>query len=395
MKKQNQSTSDSILDNLMNEALNTLEDIIDGRSNLKTPKEVLDIKPLDIRFYIDYKQKGKVSLSQLIDNTIEKYTTDVYFSKKEYDNSTTSNNIFSHSRYKNFIFKNKLAHIKSKFLNNHWKLCQVDKVVNTDKPYLLYFYHLLNSINNVFYIYNAQFNSNVTKYKYSNFETSLGKKIEEAQNKLDSHEVAKLEFHKSIIETHKDNHIEGSLVISILNKIDNTYCYVKNEIQDSEYPILKQSEFFNKSFEKVNFTLNDLYNGYAQLNYWNYAHSDNEFYKKSVYEVSEKIKGFKTKTPVYNIPKEIISNHILELYNFVFEKDVIKQIRGNKVRPKILKYYDGIEIPTTKNISKLENEWFDFLYENILSQRPKIKQFVKDHRNFTFQSACQIRATFY
>lgn len=63
-----QSHSNFSIDDLMNEMLNLLEDVIDKKIYHYPVREKVEFVPMDIKFYIDYKQEGKASLSGLIDN---------------------------------------------------------------------------------------------------------------------------------------------------------------------------------------------------------------------------------------------------------------------------------------------------------------------------------------
>ena len=103
----------------------------------------------------------------------------------------------------------------------------------------------------------------------------------------------------------------------------------------------------------------------------------------------------RTTTTIPNLKKDFITREIIELFNLALEKEQIINIRQSKKSPNILKVYDGIYIYTTKNLSKLEDDFYNFFIDNFIEETPKIKDFIHEHKEEMKNFISQLRIQFY
>lgn len=375
----------------MSEKINDIEYLIDN--NLFFEKIYIHSCPIHRLQYIKYyKTKNSLTLNELVENTINRYIDDLKESKRIYELEEDANFLYSEKRYKKYIPNERLDKIKYKFINS--KLYYLDWIISSvQNPYLEYLFLFLKSINSAIYIKENQFSNLATQYNYDNYEKKTEAMKSNAENLFDENSLIDSKIHKGIIETYKENKIEGSLIISsITNKILAKLVQMEDneELTEKEKDTLSRNQYFNKRFEHVNFTENGMYNGFAQACYYNYAHA--------------RIKEFKQLRLTYNknrtvtIPKfsnDIISGIIIELFNLALEKDEIKSIRPTKKIPNILKSYDDIYIYATKDLSKLDKEFYDFIIENFFNKTPKIQNFINEHQEEMKNLISQLRIIFY
>ncbi|AXX90500.1 hypothetical protein CKA55_12800 [Arcobacter suis] len=363
-------------------------------NNLFFEKVYIHSCPIHILQYIKYyKIKNKLSLNELVDNTLNRYIADLKELKRVYELDEDVNFLYSEKRYKNNISKELLEKLKYKFMNS--KLYYLDWIVSSIRnPYLEYFYLFLNSINNSLYIKENQFNNSSTQYNYDNFVNKTKSMRENAENFFDENLLIDSKLHKGIIETYKEDKIEGSMIISsITNKIFAKLIQIMDieEIDEKDKIILNRNQQFHKKFEYVNFTENEMYNGFAQACFYNYAQARIEQFKSLRKEYNKN----KTAT-IPNFTKDIISKKIMELFNLVLdEKDAIKNIRQNKKTPNILKIYDDIKIYTTKDLSEIDKGFYKFIIENFFDETPKMQNFLNEHKEEMQNFTSQLRIIFY
>jgi hypothetical protein len=369
-----------------------IEYLIDN--NLFFEKVYIHSCPLHIIQYIKYyKIKNKLSLNELVDNTINRYLDNLKELKRVYELDEDINLLYSEKRYKNNISKELLEKLKYKFMNS--KLYYLDWIVSSIKnPYLEYFYLFLNSINNSLYIKENQFNNSSTQYNYDNFVNKTKSMKEDGENFFDENLLIDSKLHKGIIETYKEDKIEGSMIISsITNKIFAKLIQIMDieEIDEKDRIILNRNQQFHKKFEYVNFTENEMYNGFAQACFYNYAQARIEQFKSLRKEYNKN----KTAT-IPDFTKDTISKEIIELFNLVLdEKDAIKNIRQNKKPPNILKIYDDITIYTTKDLSEVDRGFYKFIIKNFFDETPKMQNFLNEHKEEMQNFTSQLRILFY
>lgn len=340
-----------------------------------------------------YRMKNKISLNELVDNSINRYIDDLKELKRVYELDEDTNLLYSEKRYKNNISKELLKELKYKFMNS--KLYYLDCViVSVKNPYLEYFYLFLNSINNSLYIKENQFNNSSTQYNNDNYVNKIKSMRENAENFFDENLLIDSKLHKGIIETYKEDKIEGSMIISsITNKIFTKLIQIMDieEINEKDKIILNRNQQFHKKFEYVNFTENEMYNGFAQACFYNYGQARIEQFKSLRKEYNKN----KTAT-IPNFTKDIISKEIIELFNLVLdEQNAIKNIRQNKKSPNILKIYDDIVIYTTKNLSEIDKGFYKFIIESFFNETPKMQNFVKNNEDDMKNLTSQLRILFY
>ena len=387
----NYSTTLKNLDKQEEEILDEFENLI--KSQDKNKNIQIHTVPLNIKFYIEYQRDRELSLPKLIDNTFNKYINDINNLKEQYLKDSNNTN-YADKRYKNYITQQNLQEIKTKYMDSY-KLNEVDKIVVIDKPYFQYLLFLLNGLNSIKYIDKVQFNSNATQYKNDTYKHKLDKEINEAQEKCNMNDEAGAKLSKGLIDTYQNDKIEGSLLISILNKVDVYSSLINENCEDEDYHILKQKEFFNKSYKSINFTLNDLYIGYSQLSYWNYGQADYNSYKQARIDVNKQIKKSMSEMSLSLISKEQIRNDLYNLFELVFGENIITPIRAIATKPQVLKYYDNIMIPTIKDISTLEEDFFKFFSHIVYNKRTILKEYVKNNFHEIYAVTCQIRPLFY
>ncbi|MCT7604688.1 hypothetical protein N5U17_10625 [Aliarcobacter butzleri] len=347
--------------------------------------------PIHKEQIINYRMKHKFDLKELINNTINRYFDDLVEFKRRYELDKNANLIYSEKRYMNYISLNKIEELKFKFMNS--PLTYLEYVVSSvQKPYLDFLYNFLFAINQSLYIKNVQFNNNSIQYNYNNYKNKITSMKENALNFNDEKKLQDAKIHEGLITLYKDNKIEGSATISSITnsmifKIIEFY-----EIEDmnkEDIEILKKNQFFHKQFEKVNFTEKEMYDGYAQAIYYNYAHFKIKQYK---YYRSEYNKN-RTSTIPY-IRKDIIANEVKELFNFLMDKNVIESIRETSKKTELLKYYDEIPIFTTKNLTNLDDNFYEFMIENFFDKNEDLN-FINSNLEQFKNIVSKLRTIFY
>lgn len=350
-----------------------------------------------VQYIKDFEMKNKISLAQLIDNTINRYFDNLLESQKLYELKENFNSLYSKKKYKNYIKKEKLEELKFKFINS--KLYYLDWViVSLKNPILEYLLLLINSINNSLYIKETQFDNSSSQYNYDNFENKIKRMKEDAENYNDENRLIDAKIHEGLIETYKEDKIVGSAVISsITNKF--VYEFFKtldinelDDIEDKDIEILKRNQFFHKQFEKVNFTEKDMFDGFAQACYFNYAQARYEEFKILAKNYNNK-KSKTTTIPKFT--KDFIERTVVDLFNFLLEKEQIISIYKTKKVPNILKIYDDIYIYTTKNLNDLDKNFYKFVVENFLDETEKIENFKKENEEELKKLISQMRTIFY
>lgn len=341
---------------------------------------------------INYKMNNKFDLNELINNTINRYLDDLKEFKRRYELNEDANLIYSEKRYKNYILLNKIKELKLKFMNSSLK--HLEYVVSSvQKPYLDFLYSLLFAVNNCLYIKNVQFSNNSIQYNYGNYKTKISNMKEDALNFNDKNKLEDSKIHEGLIETYKNNKIEGSSIISsitnsmLLKLVD---FYDSDEINENDINILKRNQFFHKQFEKVNFTEKEMYNGYAQIVYYYYAHFRIKMYKQYRKEYNKK----KVSSIPY-IRKDLIANEVKSIFNYLIDNDVIEAIRETSNPPQVLKIYDDINIFTTKDLTKIDKDFYDFIIENFFDKTPKIQNFINEHQEEIKNLISKLRIMFY
>lgn len=368
-----------------------IEDLIDN--NLFFEKIYIHSCPLHMLQYIKYyKTKNSLILNELVENTINRYIDDLKESKRLYELEENSNLLYSEKRYKKNIPNERLEKIKNKYMNS--KLYYLDWVVSSiQKPYLEYLYLFLNSINHSLYIKENQFNNSSTQYNYDNFEKKTNTMKSNAENLFDENLLSDSKLHKGIIETYKEDKIEGSLIISsITNKILAKLVQIADseELTEKDKNILNRNQQFHKKFEYVNFTENEMYNGFAQVCYYNYARA------RIVQFQQLRIIYNKSRTAtIPSLTQDIISKEIMALFNIALGKDEIKSISPTKKPPNVLKIYDDIYIYTTKDLTKIDKDFYDFIIENFFNKTPKIQSFINEHQEEMKNLISNLRIIFY
>lgn len=349
-----------------------------------------------VQFIKYFQMKNIITPNQLVDNTINRYLDMLEENRRLYELEKDFNLLHSKKRYKNYITKEKLEKIKYKFINS--KLYYLDWVIDCyQNPILEYLYLFINSINNSLYIKETQFN-NSTQYNYDNFENKLKKIKVEAENNNDENRLIDAKIHEGLIKTYKDDKIEGSAIISsITNKF--VYEFLKNidldefeDINDKDIEILKRNQFFHKRFERVNFTEKEMLDGFAQACYYNYAQARFEEFK--ILMKNFNLKKNKT-TTIPKLTKDFIERAIVDLFNSILEKEQIISIYKTKKPPNILKNYENITIYTTKNLDKLDKDFYKFILENFFDETEKIKKFKKEHEKELKNLIFSLRILFY
>lgn len=276
-------------------------------------------------------------------------------------------------------------------------------VIDIKKPYLLHLFELLESINNIKYIVHEQFGQQQTQYNYDNYKRKTEKKKEEAKayHKEQAYDEAKM--HEGLIDTYKDDHVEGSWLISLLN---NPFTgYLDSLFDEDETSIIRENKYFQKSYEKANFTEEELYRGYAQLLYWQYAHKRYDEYKKFVQANNAKAKKYNPNREDYSnyrkyitrITKEQIADKVKVLFNYLLHEDAVKQVRVTKDKPALLKYYDkDIPIFTIKSIEDLEKAFYTLMIDELPTELIELLlQLIGDDEERLYQEFCKIRPYFY
>ena len=349
--------------------------------------------PIERLQYIDYyKRKKNLSLNDLVKNTITRYIDDLKESKRRYELEEDSNLLYSENRYKKYISTERIEKIKYKFINS--KLYYLDWVVSSIKnPYLEYLYLFLNSINSAIYIKENQFNNSSTQYNYDNYENKTNAMKSNAENLFDENALIDSRIHKGIIETYKNDKMEGSLIISsITNKIFAKLIQEVEveELNEDEKATLSRNQQFHKRFEYVNFTEKEMINGFAQACYYNYAQARIEQFKQLRTSHNQNRMAI-----IPNLTKDIISREIIELFNIAIGKEEIKSIRQRKKAPTLLKIYDEVYIYTTKDITKIDKDFYNFIIENFFDKTPKIENFIKEHEQEMKDLISQLRIQFY
>lgn len=377
---------------LKNNISNEIEYIIDN--NLFFENIPLHTCPILKTQYVKYfKVKNRLALNDLVDNSINRYIDDLKELKRLYVLDKNANLLFSEKRYKNYISKELLEKIKYKFMNS--KLYYLDYIVTSIKnPYLDYFYLFINSINNSLYIKENQFNNSSTQYNYDNYENKTNRMKEDAENLFDENILTDSKLHKNLIDTYKENKIEGSMIISSITNsmlIKIIEILEIEELDEKDRSTLNRNQQFNKRFVHVNFTEKEMYDGFAQACFYNYAQARMEQFKLLRKEYNQK----RTTTTIPNLKKDFITREIIELFNLALEKEQIINIRQSKKSPNILKVYDGIYIYTTKNLSKLEDDFYNFFIDNFIEETPKIKDFIHEHKEEMKNFISQLRIQFY
>lgn len=350
-----------------------------------------------VQFIKYFGMKNKITLNQLVDNTINRYLDILEENRRLYELEKDFNLLHSKKRYKNYISKEKLEKIKYKFINS--KLYYLDCViVSLENPILEYLYLFINSINSSLYIKETQFNNNSSQYNYDNFENKIKRMKEDAENYNDENRLIDAKIHEGLIKIYKDDKIEGSAIISsITNKF--VYDFLKNidldefeDINDKDIETLKRNQFFYKKFEKVNFTEKEMLDGFAQACYYNYAQARFEEFK--ILMKNFNLKKNKT-TTIPKLTKDFIERAIVDLFNSILEKEQIISIYKTKKPPNILKNYENITIYTTKNLDKLDKDFYKFILENFLKETEKIKKFKDEHEKELKKLVSNLRILFY
>jgi len=374
----------------MSEEISDIEYLIDNNLFFKEIK--VHLCPIHKEQIILYRMNHKFDLKELIDNTINRYFDDLKEDKRRYELEDNTNLIYSEKRYKNYISHNKIEELKLKYMNSDLK--HLEYVVSSlQKPYLDFLHYLLFAVNYSLYIKNVQFNNNSTQYNYSNYENKITSMKEDALNYNDEKKLEDSKIHKGLIETYKENKIEGSATISsITNRIFLKIFefYETDEFDKNDIEILKRNQFFYKQFEKVNFTEKEMLDGYAQGVYYNYAHFKIKQYKKYRQEYNKN----KTSTIPY-IRKDLIANEVMYLFNFLIDKNVIESIRQTSKKPQLLKYYDEIQIYTIKDLTKLDDDFYEFMIENFFEKNEKIENFINSNEESLKNLASKLRSFFY
>jgi hypothetical protein len=377
--------------NLKKTLSNEIEYLIDN--NLFFEKIYIHSCPIHRLQYIKYyKTKNSLTLNELVENTINRYIDDLKESKRIYELDENFNSLYSEKRYKKYIPNERLEKIKYKFINS--KLYYLDCVVSSlENPYLEYLYLFLNSINHSLYIKENQFNNSSTQYNYDNFEKKTNTMKSNAENLFDENLLNDSKLHKGIIETYKADKIEGSLIISsITNKILAKLVQLEDteELTEKDKNILNRNQQFHKKFEYVNFTENEMYNGFAQACYYNYAQARiKEFKQLRLTYNKNKI------VTIPNLRQDVISRAIIELFNLALDKNEIKSISQTKKIPSILKIYDDIYIYATKDLTKIDKDFYDFIIENFFDKTPKIQNFINEHQEEMKNLISKLRIQFY
>lgn len=350
-----------------------------------------------VQFIKYFQMKNRITLNKLVDNTVNRYLDMLEENRRLYELEKDFNLLHSKKRYKNYISKEKLEKIKYKFINS--KLYYLDWVIDCyQNPILEYLYLFINSINNSLYIKETQFNNNSTQYNYDNFENKIKRMKEEAEDYNEENRLIDAKIHEGLINTYKDDKIEGSAIISsITNKF--VYEFLKNidldefeDINDKDIETLKRNQFFHKRFERVNFTEKEMLDGFAQACYYNYAQARFEEFKILVKNYNNK-KSKTTSIPKFT--KDTIEREIVNLFNSILEKEQIVSIYKTKKPPNILKTYEDILIYTTKNLDKLDKDFYKFMIENFLDETEKIKKFKEEHEKELKNLISNLRILFY
>ena len=63
--------------------------------------------------------------------------------------------------------------------------------------------------------------------------------------------------------------------------------------------------------------------------------------------------------------------------------------------PNILKIYDDITIYTTKDLSEIDKEFYQFIIENFFDETPKMQNFLNKHKEEMQNFTSQLRILFY
>lgn len=367
-----------------------IEYLIDN--NLFFEKIYIHSCPIYVEHIIEYKLNNKLSLNELVENTIDKYKYDLLENKRIEELEDDCNLLYTKKRYKNNISTKKLYELKLKFLNS--TLHHLEVVICSGKnPYLNKFYHFINSINHSLYIRKNQFNNSSTQYTLNNYEDKTDAMITNAENFNNQNDLNDAKIHKGIIDTIKEDKIEGSLILSsITNKMLFKIIEMSEneEFEKEDIFTLKRNQQLHKRLEKVNFTESEMYNGFAQACYWNYAQSGFKNYKRHRGIFNKK----RTNTIPY-IRKDSIENEVRELFNLAFDKDRIVQIRKSSKVPNTLKMYDGIYIYTTKDLTKLDSQFYDFMIKNFFIETEKIRKFKNENDNEFNSFISTLRILFY
>lgn len=374
----------------MAEETNDIEYLIDNDLFFEELKPHLC--PIHKEQIILYRMNHKFYLNELVENTINRYFDDLKEYKRRYELNNDANLIYSEKRYKNYISLNKIEELKLKYMNSDLK--HLEYVVSSlQKPYLDFLYYLLLTVNFSLYIKTVQFNNTSTQLNYSNYENKIASMKEDAINYNDEKKFQDAKLKEGLIESYKEDKILGSATISTLTNsmlIKIVEFYDSEEVNEDDLEILNRNQFFHKQFEKVNFTEKEMYDGFVQGVYYNYAHFKIKQYKQFRKEYNKN----KTSTIPY-IRKDFIANEVMDFFNFLMDKDVIESIRQTSKKPKLLKYYDEITIYTTKDLTKLDNDFFEFIIENFFDKNEKIEKFINSNEEALKNLASKLRTIFY
>ena len=380
------------IDILDEQVLDILEDNIKNYNSLDDKSKVLHTVPIQKIFYVSYQLKPYLSKETLIDNTISKYLSTLEEQKETYLQNN-DNELYADIRYKNYLTQDQIDTIKFQFLHKY-KLCEVDIVINIKNPYFEYLYALLHTFNAYSYIVKVQFTNQATQYKYATYEKKLDNKIEESNNKFKSLEASEARLHKGLITNYKNDNIEGSLLISMLNKGDLLNTLLDTDLSPKDKIMLEENQFFNKSFYNINFTQKELLDGYLQRNFSNYAYLNYELYKTNRLETNQQIKSSMSMMTHHLITKEMINTNIRDIFKQMFKTEVPNKIRIDSTL-QVLRYYDGYPIYAHSRIDKLEHDFFEFVNKTIFDKRETIKNFVNENFDEAYKTTCQIRPHFY
>lgn len=369
---------------------NNIEYLIDNNSFFEEIQ--IHTCSLKVEQIIDYRLKNKLSINKLLENTINRYKDNIQEEKRLYELDEDYNSLYSKKRYQNYISSKKIEELKLRFINSN--LHHLETVITSIiHPYLNKFFHFLNSINHSLYVKKVQFNNSSTQYTNDNYKNKTDAMKEEAESFNNQNNLDDAKIHRGILDTIKEDNIEGSVILSsITNQLLFKVFEISSndEFDEKDINTIKRNQQLDKRIEKVNFTELEMYNGFAQACYWNYSQSDFKTYK-----IHRKTFNKKRTNKIPYIRKDMIANDVLELFNLALDKDKIIQIRQSLKTPTILKMYDDIYIYTTKDVTQIDNQFYDFMIEHIFDKTPKIKNFIKENEQELRKYIKSLRILFY
>lgn len=340
--------------------------------------------------YLKFKNTSNLNVSLLIDNTFKEFISSVKNNKNLEFLGHKEDSIYAKKRCKSYISDIELEQLKERYLLS--KLYNLDYIVNSPIPYFQNFLNLLVFLNNSLYINENHFKINFTQYNYYNYKNKLDSLENEALCTNNEDLLIDVNIHKNIMEEYKNDKVSGSVLISILcNKIIFKLLkdYGTDQLTEDDLKKIKRNENFYKKFEKTNFTFKEMVDGYLQSSYYNYAIGNFEEYKSSL----EQYNSYKT-NKIQTLTKKQISNELIYLFEIIFKNQNFS-IRETTNIPQLLKLYEDIPIYTIKDLTKLDNDFYDFIMKTILNDNQKVLDFFTKNKEQIKPLTIQLRTMFY